>query len=159
MPTEEQVDYWADDFEREYPEELPDRLRWFVEQLGVRKDHLLRLLGLPPERVRELASRDINWEAVVAEVGEASAWWAESAIDVPLRLYHYDWRGLKERLSRPVGREFEVMLPGGETVPASRLPADRREEILLLLASQDTEQAWQALIAYLSQPVPSVARS
>jgi hypothetical protein len=155
MPTLEQVTDWGDDFEREYPEEVADRLRWFVDRLGVPPERLLRLLGLPRERAQELAKGDVNWEAIVAEVGEEAAWWAESTIGAALVRYQYNWRALKEHLSRPVDREFEVVRPGGESVPVGRLPADQREEVLLLLAAQNTPQALEALIAYLSQPANS----
>jgi hypothetical protein len=39
------------------------------------------------------------------------------------------------------------------------LPADRREEALLVLIAQDGPQATSALIAYLSQPESAPARS
>jgi hypothetical protein len=152
MPTIEQARKWAADFERAYPEELPDRLRWFVESLGVRPNHLLRLMGAPREQVQLLAEGAIDWRWAVRQFGEGSAWWAESAIRQAIVLYQYDWRALKGRLSRPVDREFEVAAPGGHGVALRDLPADRREEALLGLIAQDGPQSSSALVAYLSQP-------
>src|SRR5579884_3571513 len=111
MPTIEQVRKWAADFERAYPEELPDRLRWFVESLGVSPKHLLRLMGVPREEIEQLTASDVDWRWAVQYFGEAPAWWAENAIRQALVHYQYDWRALKDRLSRPVDEEFEVAEP------------------------------------------------
>jgi hypothetical protein len=155
MPTFEQVRRWADDFEQEYPEDLAARLRWFVNQLGVRPEHLLRMMGMSRQRieamVEDLAENSLDWSWVINEVGEESAWWAESPIGQALVLYQYDWRALKERLSRPVDKEFEVVQPGGCVVPLSRLSAAQREEALLTLAAQEGSRSVTALIAFLSQ--------
>jgi hypothetical protein len=153
MPTLEQVRKWADDFEREYPEELDDRLDWFVDQLGVRQEQLLRLMGIPRKDIADLTARGVvDWSGVVQRVGEDAAWWAESALRRTLVLYQYDWKALKERLRRPVDEEFELVQVGGRVVPLSRMPADQREEALLTLAAQDGPQSVTALIAYLSHP-------
>jgi hypothetical protein len=159
MPTLEQVTDWGDDFDREYPEELADRLRWFVERLGVLPERVLRLLGLSRERAQEVVQGGIDWKAAVAEASEEAAWWAERTLAGALRLYRYDWRALRERIRRPADREFEVVQPGGTPVPASGLPSDQREEVLLLLACQEMSQAREALLAYLSQPANAAACS
>jgi hypothetical protein len=153
MPTLEQVRKWADDFEREYPEDLAGRLRWFVNRLGVRQERLLRLAGLSRKDAVDLAAGGgVDWSWVVQHVGEEAAWWAESAIGQALVLYQYNSHALRERLGRPVDKEFDLVQPGGRVVPLSCLPPDEREEALLTLATQDGPQSVQALIAYLSQP-------
>jgi hypothetical protein len=151
MPTLEQTRAWAADFERVYPESLPDRLRWFVSELGISQNHVLRLMGVPREQVEQLAEGSVDWDWVVKQFGEGPAWWAESTIRQALVFYQYDWRAFKERLSRPVDKEFEVTEPGGRSSPLGSLPADRREEVLLVLVAQGGPQSTSALIAYLSQ--------
>jgi hypothetical protein len=108
MPTIEQVRKWAADFEQAYPEELPDRLRWFVEALGVSPNHLLRLMGVPRDEVERLAKGGVDWRWAVKHFGEERAGWAESVIGQAIVLYQYDWRALKDRLTRPVDKEFEL---------------------------------------------------
>jgi hypothetical protein len=159
MPTIEQTRAWADDFERSYPEELPDRLRWFVQELGVSQSHLLRLMGVSRDEVERLAEGGVDWGWAVKHFGERPAWWADSVIRQAIVLYQYDWRALKDRLSRPVDREFELAEPGGRFTALGDLPADRREEALLVLIAQDGPQSASALIAYLSQPESVPARS
>src|SRR5690348_12585777 len=80
MDIVEQREQWAADFEREYPEELPDRLRWFTERLGIPPYRLLRLMGLSRAEAEELAKRPVDWDAVVARYSEESGWWAERGI-------------------------------------------------------------------------------
>src|SRR5579885_846516 len=116
MPTWEQVRKWAADFEQVYPEELPDRLRWFVESLGVSPTHLLRLMGVPREEAERLAEGGVDWRWAVKYFGEEPAWWAESTISQALVAYQYDWLALKERLARPLDQEFEVAEPGGRFI-------------------------------------------
>jgi hypothetical protein len=151
MPIIEQVRKWAADFEQAYPEELPDRLRWFVEDLGVSQNHLLRLMGVPRDEVERLAEGGVDWGWAVKHFGEGPAWWAESLIRQALVSYQYDWLALKERLAHPLDKEFEVAVPGGRVTALGSLPADRREDILLGHIAQGGPQATLALIAYLSQ--------
>jgi hypothetical protein len=152
MPTIEVVRKWASDFERVYPEELPDRLRWFVTDLGVSQSHLLRLMGVPRDEVERLADVSVDWPRAVQQFGEGAAWWAESSIRQILVSYLYDWRALKERLSQPLDKEYEVAEPGGRTTALGSLPPDRREDILLSHITLGGPQTSLALIAYLSQP-------
>ena len=122
MPTIEQARAWAADFEGSYPEELPDRLRWFVEDLGVGQNHLLRLMGVPRDEVERLAEGGVDWSWVVQHFGEERAWWAESVIRQAIVLYQCDWLALKDRLSRPMGEEFEVAQPGGVSLRRRTCP-------------------------------------
>ncbi len=161
MPTIERVRAWAADFERSYPEELPDRLQWFVQELGVSQNHLLRLMGVPPDELEQLAEGAVDWRWAVEHFGEGPACWAESVIGQVIVLYHYDWRALKDRLSRPLEKEFEyeVAEPGGRFTPLGSLPPDRREDILLSHIARGGPDATLALIAYLSSSESVPARS
>jgi hypothetical protein len=159
MPSIEQIRNWADDFEKAYPEELPERLRWFVEVLGVGQNHLLRLMGVVREEVERLAEGGLDWRWAVKQFGEDRAWWAESVIRQAIVFYHYDWPALKERLARPLDKEFEVALPGGQFATLGSLPAERRESILLDQVAGGGPQATLALIAYLSQPESALVGS
>lgn len=159
MPTIEQVRKWAADFEQAYPEELPDRLRWFVEALGVSQNHLLRLMGVPRNEVERLAEGGVDWRWAVQHFGEEPAWWAESLVRQAIVFYQYDWHALKERLAHPLDKEFEVAELGGRFTTLGSLPADRREDILLTQIAQGGPQVTLALVAYLSQPEGIAARS
>src|SRR5947209_3756599 len=152
MPTIEQARKWAADFEQAYPEELPDRLRWFVKNLGVGPNHLLRLMGVPRGEVGRLAEAGVDWGWAVEHFGEGPAWWAESLIRQAIVSYQYDWHALQERLAHPLDTEFEVAEPGGHVAALGSLPPDRREDVLLGHIAQGGPQATLALIAYLSLP-------
>jgi hypothetical protein len=154
MPTIEQVRKWVADFESVYPEELPDRLRWFVESLGVSPKRLLRLMGVPRDQSERLAERGVDWARAVEQFGEEPAWWAESAIRQAIVFYQYDWQALKERLARPLDSDygFEVPEPGGRFTALADLPAGRWEDVLLDRIAQGGLQATMPLVAYLSQP-------
>ena len=160
MPTIEQVRAWAADFERSYPEELPDRLRWFVEDLGVRPGPLLRLMGASREEAEQLADGGVDWDWAVNHFGEESAWWAESVIGQALVHYQYDWKALRDRLARPLDKELDMDVPelGGRFTPLRSLPPDRREDVLLGQVAQGGPGSTLALIAYLCQPEGVPAR-
>jgi hypothetical protein len=159
MPTIEQLRKWATDFEQAYPEELPDRLRWFVEELGAGQNHLLRLMGVPQNEAVRLSEGRVDWHRAVEHVGEEAGWWAESLIRQAIVVYQYDWRALKERLTRPLDKEFEVAELGGRFTTLGSLPPDRRDDILLNQIAQGGPQVTLALVAYLSQPESVAIRS
>ena len=155
MDVVEQRQQWAADFEREYPEELPDRLRWLVERLGIRPYHLLRLMGLSRPEAEELAKGPVDWDAVVAKYTEESGWWAEGTVMDLLSRYHLDWHALRERLHQPPDRTLRFYRPGGWAVSPDELPPEEREPVLLALIAEGGPRSSAALLAYLLQSADS----
>jgi hypothetical protein len=156
MKTWEQLRAWADDFEREYPEEVADRLRWFVEKLGVRPYHVLRLLGLSRQEASRLSAGEVGWAQIVEQVGEQAAWWADSTLRQLVGRFRYDWRALKDRLAQTIEEDYWVSLPGGREVRPGSLSPEELEDNLLPLIAQGSVGIDPALIAYLTHPVASV---
>jgi hypothetical protein len=151
MDIVEQREQWAADFEREFPEELPDRLRWFTDRLGIRPYHLLRLMGLSRAEAEELARGPVDWDAVIARYSEESAYWAAGRV---LSLLHHpprDWRALRDQLRQPIDRPLRVLRPGGWEVSPYELPPEERETVLLTLIAAGYASS-SYLLAYLTAP-------
>jgi hypothetical protein len=158
MDIVEQREQWAAEFEREYPEELPDRLRWFTERLGIQPYHLLRLMGLSRPEAEALAKGPLDWDAVIARYSEESAWWAEGTVMNLLSYYHFDWHALRERLHQPPDRSMRIYRPGGWAVSPDELPREERESILLTLIAEGGPRSSAAALAYLLHPAGPAAR-
>jgi hypothetical protein len=159
MDIVEQREQWSADFDREYPEELPDRLRWFTDRLGIRPYHLLRLMGLSRPEAEELARRPVNWDAVIAQYSEESAWWAEGKVMALLAGCHFNWHALRERLRQPLDRASRVLRPGGWDISPDELPPEERETVLLTLIAAEGGGWSPHLLAYLAQPSATVPPS
>jgi hypothetical protein len=111
------------------------------------------LLGLSREEVKGLIAAGVDWEAVVEQVGEQAAWWAERTVARAIHMFRFDWRALKEELVRPVRHpEFLAPLPGARFVPLNTLPPEKAEDILLTLIADGGPSAYLALLAYLRLP-------
>src|SRR5258708_4704714 len=100
MPTSEQIADWAAAHSRVYPDELPDRLEWFVREIGVSPERLLLLMGRPAEEAKRLAAQGVDWERVIAE-DHYGAKWAEECLMAVLREHHYNRQAMAERLRHP----------------------------------------------------------
>ncbi len=157
MDIVEQRREWAADFEREYPEELPDRLRWFTERLGICPYHLLRLMGLSREEAQEVGKDCVNWGAVIARYSEESAWWAADRVRDLLRDSRWNWRALRDQLRQPIDRPLRVLRPGGWEVSPYELPPEERETVLLTLIAAGSASSY--LLAYLTAPGDPAAPS
>jgi hypothetical protein len=160
MLTTEEIEQLANEFEEEYPEELPQRYQWLVDHLGLSPRRVLRVMGLPPDRVRQLAEGPkVDWVAAIGDVGEWSAWYTHDVIVHLLEDFHYDWKGLREYLRHPLVREPELPLLGGKMLPISQLSPAEREEALLTLIAHAGPNARDALVTYLTQPESNPATS
>jgi hypothetical protein len=155
VPTLEEINQWADDLERECPEELPRRLEWFTHRLGIDPGRVLRLMGLPPDQVIRLESGGLTegrWDELVQQ-HQAEAVWVEDTINHLLAAFHYNADALAERLKRPPAKG-EVQFPrlGGVVVNLEDLDVNDREQVLLEQVAQGGAGAIAALLVYLSQP-------
>ena len=155
MPTLEESNKWADDLERECPEDLPERLEWFTRRLGIERGRLLRLMGLSPDQIARLERggfTEADWDELV-EQHRAQALWVEDTINHLLAAFHYNADALAHRLRRPPAKgEIRVPRPGGEVVNLEDLDEKGREQVLFDRIAQGGGGATAALLAYLSQP-------
>jgi hypothetical protein len=158
MDIVEQREQWSADFDRELPEELPDRLRWFTDKLGIRPYHLLRLMGLSRPEAEELARGPVDWDAVIARYSEESAYYAEGRVMNLLQDAHWNWRALRDQLRQPIDRPLRVLRPGGWGVSPYELPLEERETVLLTLIAADCASS-SYLLAYLTAPNAAAAPS
>jgi hypothetical protein len=154
MDVVEQREQWRAAFEREYPEELPDRLRWFTDRLGIQPYHLLRLMGLPRAEAEQLAKGPVERAAVIDRYGEESAWWVENKVGYLVTREHDNWHAVREQLRQPSPPGFRVPRPGGWEILPQDLPPEERETVLLTMIADRNSGSFLPLLAYLSQPGP-----
>jgi hypothetical protein len=76
----------ADRFDAEYPEELPDRLDWLENRLGVIHSRLLRLIGISGENLRNVKA---GWQEI-ATLDPHSAERVEHLLTHYLSYFDYD---------------------------------------------------------------------
>ena len=95
MPTLERVRQLADDFERDYPDSLPDQLTWWMKVLGVHRSRMLRLIGLTPIEIARAKTRD--WPRLV-HTHRLRAAWVEELLGQLLEQYSYDFDALSTEL-------------------------------------------------------------
>jgi hypothetical protein len=157
MPTAEQVAKWADDFEEGYPEVLADRLRWFHDRMGVGQDRLLRLIGIPPAEVKELAEgRGVDWKWVAEQYGDGASW-AEEMLLQAVAFFDYNWEGLRDHIRQPLRAEYEIGQPG-KLVPLRKLRPAQQDNALLTLIAEGSPRVIPVLIVFLS-PDPRRTRT
>jgi hypothetical protein len=142
MLTLEQIRENFKHFDSQYPDSLPDRLRWWTHTLGIDPGRLVRLLSrttgegtLTPDAGLEhaIAQREFWAEFVESQLGRA------------LEFYHYDLAALREIL--------HPSEPAKELVGMPYYPRpEEREAILLHQIFYGGRDARCALLAYLSEP-------
>jgi hypothetical protein len=150
MLTSDQVRRLSEDFYNAYPEELPDRLQWCVDQLGIRARPVMRLMGIPAAEAEERSRTDpIDWEAVVEKVGEQAAFWMEALIFRIFSWWHYDLEECRADLRQTVPEKVPILVAGGTEVWLSEVPEADREEVLLQAIIQRSPYALLSLKAIL----------
>jgi hypothetical protein len=55
MPTHKKAQELADAFETAYPDELPERLKWWCRVLGIDRVRFLRMMGMSPASVAQVS--------------------------------------------------------------------------------------------------------
>lgn len=136
----------ADEFDKVYPDELPERLEWLSENLQLQQEALLGLMGVePPEPGKQ--PRKYTWQQIVKEY-DRECCWLEDKLCQLLATFHFDWRGLSDYLHHQPEASFRVNRPGGE-VPIEKLSPRDRDALLVFLVAQDNPQSIRALEAYL----------
>ena len=142
MLTREQIRQNLEDFDSQYPDASPDRLRWWSRMLGIDPGRLVRLLSRSTGE--GTLTPDADLEHAIAQ-REFWAEFVESQLRKALDFYHYDLAALREILhpSEPA-KELAGM-------PYYPRP-EEREAILLHQIFYGSLEAKHALLTYLSEP-------
>jgi hypothetical protein len=163
MPTQEQLRRWTEDFEREYPESLSDRLKWWAHVLGIDRIRLFRLLGLSGS---EAARTPLTALPRVVEAQVDRAEMVDDMLGQLLASFDYDLHALSAALHQPVDptpKEKEkgrIKRRPGDVVPLPYTPGPQaRRGILLNQIVAGGPFALRALQAYLSEPTTGNGRA
>ena len=100
MPTQDQVRQMVAEFEREYPESLSDRLKWWARVLGIDRIRLFRLLGLSRA---EAARTPLTALPQVVASHEDRAEMVDEMLGQLLASFDYDLPAFRTAAHRPVG--------------------------------------------------------
>jgi hypothetical protein len=151
MPTLKQVQRQVAEFEREYPESLIDRLKWWVSVLGIDRIRLFRLMGLSGF---EAARTPLTALPDVVNSHEDRAEIVDEMLVRLLASFDYDLAALHAALHSPIGPSSEKRRRGarrpGVVVPLPYIPRpEARTGILLNEIVAGGPSALPALMAYL----------
>lgn len=142
-----------DQFDAEYPEELPDRLQWLECRLRTSRRRLLRLLGLSGEDAAAAEAGD--WQEIAARL-EPQAHLVEHRLTHFLSYFRYD----TEEALRFAG-QFAERVRSGELDPEQLIPSYKadapwaeREETLVAAILDEGPGLLPAVASFLSQPAP-----
>ena len=162
MPTQEQLRRWTEEFEREYPESLPDRLKWWADVLGIDRIRLFRLLGLSGS---EAARTPLTALPRVADEQVDRAEVLDDMLGQLLASFDYDLQALIAALHEPVGPTSQEKGKGraerrpDDVVPLPYTPGPQvRRGLLLNQIVAGGPFALRALQAYLSEPTTGNGR-
>ena len=93
MPTQKMARELADAFEKAYPADLPERLRWWCRVLGIDRVRFLRMMGMSANEAKEKSSQD--WKTILQDHDWLDRGrWVEGKLHELLSLFDYDWRAL-----------------------------------------------------------------
>ena len=91
------IDAAASKLEQVYPEELSERLRWWGKKLGIDRPHLLRMIGMSPQRA--MHSRTKSLKTIIKNPKlAANAMRVEGGLHRLLSLFQYDWQALAHQI-------------------------------------------------------------
>jgi hypothetical protein len=103
MPTHRKARELADAFEEAYPQELPERLTWWGQVLGIDRVRLLRMLGMSAKEAKDKKTQ--GWDTILQnEKWAERAWWVEGKLHEILSLFDYDWQALSAYLHHPLAQ-------------------------------------------------------
>jgi hypothetical protein len=150
MPTQEQLERSVADFERQYPDSLADRVKWWADVLGIDRTRLFRLLGLsgPGAARTPLAALP-----QVVESHEERAEMIDDMLGQLLASFDYDLPAFSAALRSPAPEEkSRVARRPGEIVPLPYTPGPHvRSGILLNEIVAGGPFALRALLAYIRE--------
>jgi hypothetical protein len=154
MPTQAQLRRMVEDFERDYPNSLPERLKWWSRELGIEKVRLFRLLGMSATEAKRTP-----WAALKRAVSERKdrAEQVDEMLGQILASYDYNLAAMKEALhphenvknARP-SPMTQLRRDAGRL--QERTPLEHRTRILLSAIAGGGPAALSALTTYLLKP-------
>lgn len=161
MPTHRKARQLATEFEKVYPEALPERLAWWCHVLGIHRARFLRMMGMSADEAN--THKNESWEAILAKKEwEENGWWVEGKLHELVTLFDYDWRALAEQLHQTVQANGEELTrltrPKEQIAKLQCAPNGDGSEALLNRLTEGGPQSFSALIAYLSSESPSRER-
>jgi hypothetical protein len=153
MSIYKKLEAQARKFEKSYPQDLPDRLEWWCNNLGVDRVRLLRVIGLSARQAERRKHDDLKETLKNPE-------WADNALGLEgklhwlLSLYNYDWHALAESIRRStVETQTEEFVGAGHRRRESkRLPSTAngaQADRLIKRLSEGGRESVPALVAYL----------
>jgi hypothetical protein len=153
MPTQDHVQRLVAEFERQYPESLIDRLKWWARVLGIDRIRLFRLLGLSGP---EAARTPLTALPQVVDSHEDRAEMVDEMLGQLLASFDYDLPAFRAALHSPVGpvstEKRRVIRRPGVIVPLPYTPRPQaRSGILLNEIVAGGPSALPALLAYLRE--------
>ena len=110
-----QAEFSVERFDREYPEQLPARLKWLEDHLRIGRDRMLRLMGLP--RREAATARNRAWPKLVKDY-ELQAEQLEQLLTHYLAYFDYDVEKAKA-----FARDFSQKLAAGTHRLSDSIPA------------------------------------
>jgi len=143
-----QAEFSVERFDREYPEQLPARLKWLEDHLRIGRDRMLRLMGLP--RREAATARNRAWPKLVKDY-ELQAERLEQLLTHYLAYFDYDVEKAKA-----FARDFSQKVAAGthrlsDSIPAlasAKTPVDK-EAALMEAARQEGSNLLPALARLL----------
>lgn len=154
MPTYQKARELANAFEAAYPDELPQRLKWWCHVLGIDRVRFLRLMGMSAKEAKEKKNRE--WDTILQDRAWAGrGCWLEGKLHELLSFFDYDWKALSERLHHPLvlaeGQEPTHVNRAQGTIEQLRyVPNGDGTELLLNIMAEKGPESLSALLAYLS---------
>lgn len=154
MPSYKKARSLASEFDKAYPENLPDRLEWWQHVLGINRVRLLRMMGMSaPKATKE---KDTPWADLIEKGNwEENAWWVEGKLYELLAMFDYDWKALSERLHQsaetPPKEPTRVKRHKGDILKLQYVPSDDGNRILLNQLAKDGPESFSALLSYLAR--------
>jgi hypothetical protein len=153
MATQDQVLQMVADFERDHPEPLSDRLKWWTHVLGIDRVRLFRLLGLSG---REAANTPLRALAKVVASHEDRAEMVDEMLGHLLASFDYDFTAFRSALHGPVAaapkEKRRITRRADLVVPLPYVPRPQsRSGILLNQIVAGGPFALPALMAYLRE--------
>lgn len=151
MPTQEHVERLVAEFERQYPESLSDRLKWWAHVVGIDRIRLFRLLGVPGG---EAARTPVSALARIVKANEDRAEMVDELLGQLLASFDYDLPAFRQALHAPLKpaaeEEQRVTRRPGSVVALAYTPR-ARSGILLNEIVAGGPSALPALLAYLRE--------
>lgn len=153
MPTQEHLRQVVAEFERQYPESLIDRLKWWVHVLGIDRIRLFRLLGLSGP---EAARTPLKALPQVVESHEDRAEMVDDMLGQLLASFDYELAALRAALHSRAGltpkEESRIARRPSGIVPLPYTPGPRaRSGLLLNQIFAGGPSALRALLAYIGE--------